>query len=146
LKANVYDASQVNKVQDAKVINIISVMPAQIQVSNKQAQQLAEVGGGVLGAVGGGLLGNKLDRGGLGGTALGGVAGGATGAAAGSLVPGKTLVEGVSLTYDDGAGHTLNSTEVGRSCEYKPGKAVMVSTSPTETRIQPNDTCPPPAP
>jgi hypothetical protein len=74
---------------------------------------------------------------------VGAVAGGAVGAAAGSLVPGQVLVDGVSITYTD-HGSTFSSAQVGRTCEYAPGQAIMVSTWPTETRIQPNHECPPP--
>jgi outer membrane lipoprotein SlyB len=74
---------------------------------------------------------------------VGAVGGGAVGVAAGSLVPGQVLVDGVSITYTDHGG-TFSSAQVGKTCEYVPGQAIMVSTSPTETRVQPNATCPPP--
>ena len=32
-----------------------------------------------------------------------------------------------------------NSAQVGQVCEFKPGLAIMISTTPTETRIQPNN-------
>ena len=143
LKANVYSADQVNTTQDAKVINILAVTPAQIEADNSQNQKTAEVAGGILGAVGGGIAGNKLAGHGVAGTAVGGVAGGAGGAAAGSLVPGKVLVDGVSITYEY-QDKTLNSAQVGKLCEYTPGKAVLISTKGNETRIQPNATCPAP--
>jgi outer membrane lipoprotein SlyB len=75
---------------------------------------------------------------------VGAVGGGVVGSAAGSLVPGQVLVDGVSITYTD-HGDTFNSAQVGRLCEYAPGQAIMISTSPTETRIQANATCPPPS-
>ncbi|WP_264798918.1 hypothetical protein, partial [Acetobacter peroxydans] len=74
--------------------------------------------------------------------ALGGVGGAAAGVGAGSLVPGKTLVEGVSLTYEQN-NQTFNSAQVGRACEFAPGRAIMVESAPGETRIQPNHACPP---
>jgi outer membrane lipoprotein SlyB len=141
LASNVYTANQVNTAQAAKVVQILAVMPAKVQVDNTQAQKTAEVIGGLLGAVGGGVLGNNLGHQTTGNTALGAAGGGVVGVAAGSLVPGKVLVDGVSITYEDGS-HTLNSVQVGKLCQFVPGKAVVVSTSPMNTRIQPNNVCP----
>lgn len=142
LKANVYRADQVNTAQAATIANILAVMPAKIEADNTQQKQVAQLAGGILGAAAGGVAGSNLfTRNKVGGTALGAVGGGAVGAMAGSLVPDKILVEGVSITYEMN-GRTLNSAQVGRNCEYAPGKAVLVSTSPIETRIQPNATCP----
>lgn len=141
LQANVYRANQVNSRQDAKVINVLAVMPAKVEVDNTQAQKTAQIVGVLLGAAGGGVIGNKLGNHSTAGTAVGAVGGGAAGAAAGSLVPGKVLVDGVSITYEE-QGKTFNSAQVGKLCEFVPGKAVVIATSPTETRIQPNSTCP----
>jgi outer membrane lipoprotein SlyB len=93
------------------------------------------------GALAGGVVGNNIARHSSTNVLVGGVGGGAVGALAGSLVPDKTLVDGVSLTYVEN-GKTLNSAQVGKACEFKPGPAIGVSTGPNETRIQPNDTCP----
>jgi outer membrane lipoprotein SlyB len=141
LQANVYKENQVNSAQKAKVVKILAVMPAKIEVDNSQNQKTATTVGALLGAVGGGVLGNEISAQKGTGTVVGAVAGGAGGGAVGSLVPGKVLVAGVSITYVYN-GKTLNSAQVGRLCEYTPGKAVVISTSPTETRIQPNATCP----
>jgi outer membrane lipoprotein SlyB len=141
LEANVYSASQVNQKQDAKVVDILAVLPAKIEVSNEQAKKAAELLGGIGGAIGGAVIGNNIATHAPINTALGGAAGGAVGVLAGSMVPDKTLVEGVSLTYVEG-GRTLNSAQVGKSCEFKPGKAIVISTGPNETRIQPNAACP----
>ncbi len=142
--ANVYDASQVNQRQEAKVVNILAVTPSRVQVSNAQNQRTAQIAGGIFGALAGGTIGNNIGRPTAFNTLLGGTAGGATGVAAGSLVPGQVLVEGVSLTYEE-AGHTYSSAQVGRLCEFQPGKALMFSTGGNETRIQSNATCPAPA-
>lgn len=142
LKANVYRPDQVNTAQSAMIANILAVMPAKIEADNTQQKQTAQIAGGLLGAVAGGVLGSDLSRWNkVGGATVGAVGGGTAGALAGSLVPGKVLVDGVSLTYEMN-GRTMNSAQVGRMCEYVPGKAVLVSTGPTETRIQPNATCP----
>lgn len=71
----------------------------------------------------------------------GGAGGGVAGAAAGSLVSDKTMVEAVSLSYKSGT-KVLSSTQVGKSCLFTPGLAVMISTKENETRIQPNAKCP----
>lgn len=142
LQANVYKAGQVNTQQDAKVVEILAVMPAKIEADNAENKRGAQVIGGLLGAIGGGVLGNRLSNNRADGTAVGVVGGGVTGAVAGSLVSDKVLVDGVSLTYVFQK-KTLNSAQVGLLCEYAPGKAVMISTSATETRIQANATCPP---
>lgn len=140
LQANVYRADQVNSQQEAKVVKILLVTPARIEVDNSQNKRTAEVVGGLLGAIGGGVIGNNTGHA-SGGATLGVAAGGVTGLAAGSLVPGKVLVDGVSITYED-QGRTFNSAQVGRVCEFTSGKAVVISTSANETRIQPNATCP----
>lgn len=139
LQANVYSADQVNQAQAANVVKILAVLPAKIEVSNAQEKAGAQVLGALFGAAAGAALGGHF-----GGAAIGGaLAGGAGGAVGGSLVPGRTLVEGVSLTYAF-RGKTMNSAQVGRRCQFRNGKAIMVSTGPNSTRIQPNATCPVP--
>ncbi|HBI83654.1 hypothetical protein G3I67_01685 [Orrella sp. NBD-18] len=135
-KPNVYRGGQVNQQQSAKTIQIIALSPVQVEVDNTKGQQAAMIGGAVLGAVIGGVLGNQSRNTGA-GIALGGLAGGA----GGSLVSNTVMVEGVSITYQDGT-HTMNSVQVGRLCEYKQGAAVMISSAPGETRIQPNNEVP----
>jgi outer membrane lipoprotein SlyB len=142
LKANVYTASQVNSQQDATMVEILSVMPAQVEVDNSKQKTQAQVGGAMLGALAGGLGGGLggLSSAGTAGTTIGG---GVAGAAAGSLVNDKVLVAGVTLGYRYQAkGQIVTSTQVGKSCEFQRGDALMVSTSRNETRIQPNATCP----
>lgn len=135
-RPNVYRGGQVNQQQAAKTVEIIALSPVQVEVDNTQGKQAAMIGGAVLGAVIGGVLGNQSRNTGA-GIGLGGVAG----AAGGSLVSNTVLVDGVSITYRDGT-HTLNSVQVGKVCEYKLGVAVVISTAPTETRIQPNNDIP----
>lgn len=141
LASNVYTADQVNSRQKAEVITILAVTPARVQVDNTQAKKASELVGGLLGAVAGAAVGRNVgDRN---NTTIGAVAGGATGVAAGSLVSDKTLVNGVSITYEDN-GQTFNSAQVGMLCQFAPGKAILISTSANVTRIQPNATCPAP--
>jgi outer membrane lipoprotein SlyB len=141
LQPNVYRAGQVNQQQEAVVVNILAILPAKIEVSNEQARATAQLLGGLAGAIGGGVIGNNVARHSATNVLVGGAAGGAAGALAGSLVPNTTLVDGVSLTYMRN-GRTLNSAQVGRVCDFKPGSAIVISTAANETRIQPNDTCP----
>lgn len=139
--SNVYTSDKVNTQQEVKTVKIIAVLPARVQVDNTQAKQNAQIVGGVLGALAGGLTGNKLDGGR--GTLTGGAVGAGVGVAAGSLVSDKVLVDGVSLTYKDGA-KTFNSAQVGKLCEFNPGTAILITTVTSETRIQPNAVCPDP--
>jgi outer membrane lipoprotein SlyB len=143
-RADVYKAGQVNTAQEANTVKILAVLPAQIEVDNSQQKKQAQVGGAVLGAILGGVAGNAVsnhsNKGTL--TAGGAVVGGGAGLVAGSMVDDKTLVPGVSLTYVLNS-RTLHSAQVGRLCEFEPGKAIMISTKMNETRIQPNAACPP---
>lgn len=142
LQSNVYKANQVNQAQEVKTVQILAVLPAKIEVDNTEQKKAAQVSGVLIGAILGAAIGGAAKNNTGLATATGTVAGGAVGGAAGSLVSDKVLVDGVSLTYTF-KGKTLNSTQVGRACEYAPGMmAVMISTSPTETRIQPNRECP----
>jgi outer membrane lipoprotein SlyB len=141
LQSNVYQACQVNQRQEAEVVEILAVLPAKVEVSNEEARRLAQAGGIVLGAIGGAAIGNNVKNASANTRVVGGVAGAGVGGVAGSLVPGKVLVEGVSLTFVQN-GKTFNSAQVGKACEFKTGKAIVVSTTPTETRIQPNSQCP----
>ncbi|RIZ70054.1 MAG: hypothetical protein D0530_08675 [Methylococcales bacterium] len=140
LQSNVYRAGQVNTAQAARSIKIITILPAKIEVDNSEQKKQAQVGGAILGALAGGLGGGFGGLGGLGTTGTT-IAGGAVGAAAGSLVSDKILVEGVSIAYSEN-GKMFTSAQVGRACEYRPGATIIISTSPTETRIQPNASCP----
>jgi outer membrane lipoprotein SlyB len=142
LQSNVYQAGQVNQRQEAEVVEILAVLPAKVEVSNEEARRLAQAGGTVLGAIGGAAIGSNVKNASTGTAVVGGVAGAGVGRLAGSAVPGKVLVDGVSLTFVQN-GKTFNSAQVGKICEFKPGNAIVVSTTPTETRIQPNSQCPP---
>ena len=140
-EANVFDASQVNTQQEAKTVNILSISPTKIKVSNEANKKAATVVGGLLGAVAGGVLGNTHNS----DTAIiGAVGGGAAGALGGSLVNDTTLVPGVLIGYSEN-GKIFTSAQVGKACEFKlGGVALMVKTLSNETRIQPNTSCPEP--
>ncbi len=141
-RADVYTSDQVNSRQAAKVVTVLAVMPARVKVDNSANRQTAQLAVGLLGAVGGAFLGGGLAQHDvLAVGALGAVGGGALGVAGGSIVPDSVLVAGVSITYVED-GQTFNSAQVGKVCEYVPGRAIMIETSPTVTRIQPNASCP----
>lgn len=139
--ADVYDTGQLNSKQETKTVNVISVLPAKVAVDNKANKQAAQTFGAILGAVAGGIAGHNVGTGSTLGTTAGAVGGGAVGAAAGTLVKDKVLVEGVSLTYKEGT-KVYTSTQVGKTCQFTTGLAVVISTKNNETRIQPNTTCP----
>lgn len=139
--ADVYDAAQLNSKQETKTVNIISVLPAKVAVDNKANKEAAQTFGAIIGAVAGGVAGHNVGSGSGLGTAAGAVGGGAVGAAAGTLVKDKSIVDGVSLTYKDGT-KLLTSTQVGKSCQFTTGLAIVITTKNNETRIQPNTTCP----
>ncbi|PHM58959.1 membrane protein [Xenorhabdus sp. KK7.4] len=139
--ADVYDTTQLNGKQETKTINIISVLPAKIAVENKANKEAAQTFGAILGAVAGSVVGYNAGSGSGAGTAAGAVGGGALGAAAGSVVKDKVIVEGVSLTYKEKT-KIYTSTQVGRTCQFTPGLALVITTKTNETRIQPNAACP----
>jgi outer membrane lipoprotein SlyB len=139
-KANVYRAGQLNQAAKSEIIQIKLIMPAQVEVDNTQGKKNAEMAGALLGALLG-AQGSKNSK--NSNTKANAVVGGAAlGGAAGSMVSDKTLVEGVQITYESTGGKLTTSVQVGRVCEYKIGSSMLVSTSPTETRIQPNTECP----
>ncbi|MCL1497655.1 hypothetical protein CO583_09100 [Parasaccharibacter sp. TMW2.1882] len=143
-RPDVYDQSQVNTVQRGRAVQIISVSAARVNVDNSRNRDTAKIVGGILGAALGSGLAVGAGHAGWGG----GLAAGAGGALGGSLVGGQavgghTLVDGVTIAYQDRAGgDVLLSTQVGRTCEYRPGTALLVSTGENGTRVQPNAACP----
>ncbi|MDF7673423.1 hypothetical protein PT277_00625 [Acetobacteraceae bacterium ESL0709] len=143
-RPDVYDQSQVNKIQRTRIVSIIAVSPARINVDNTANQNTARVAGGILGAALGSGLATGVGHTGWGGGLAAGAGGAAGGALLGGAVEGKTtLVSGVSVTYQDRAGgEVFTSTQVGQPCEYVPGTAQLVTTANNETRVQPNAVCP----
>lgn len=140
-QADVFDSSQVNTKQEAKTVRILTVSPAKVKVTNEQNRQRAQLIGGILGAATGIAVGYNNQRNQEVGGAL---AGGAMGAAAGTLVPGTVLVDGVLLGYSL-EGKIYTSTQIGRPCQFALGQiSLMVTMLTNETRIQPNATCPEP--
>lgn len=138
-RSDTYMAGEVNQRQAIKVVTIISVSPARIQVDNTSRRRTAQIVGGILGAGLGAGLGTGVAHSTAAG-ALGGLGGIAAGAAGGSIVPGTTYVNGVQIAYQDGH-QAFSSAQVGRLCEYGPGPATLIAMNATQTRIQPNRQC-----
>ncbi len=136
-RASSYRSTQVNQKQAAEVIEMIAILPAQVEVDNTEAQKKRQILGAILGAAGGAAIGNAV---GGNNTAAGGLLGGAAGAVVASTTENTVLVEGVTLTFVQDS-KTYSSSQVGRACEFKPGRAVMISMRADETRIQPNNSC-----
>jgi outer membrane lipoprotein SlyB len=138
-RSDTYTATAVNQAQQVRTVEILSIGTAQVAVSNTENRSDAKTIGTVLGAIAGVALGSH-NRHDTTGRVLGGLAGGAVGNLAGGAVGGDrtSYVDGVQLTFRYN-NKLYNSAQVGRVCEFKPGLAVMISTTPTETRIQPNN-------
>lgn len=141
LASNVYSGNQVNTRQEVNTVRIISIIPAKVVVDNSQQRDTAQTAGALLGAVAGAVIGHQYSDS---GAVAGGVAGGTLGALGASSLETKKLVEGVTLTYQTFSQppKTYSSTQVGRSCQFQPGLATMITTKYNETRIQPNAACP----
>ncbi|MDO5531139.1 glycine zipper 2TM domain-containing protein [Sutterella sp.] len=139
-RADTYTAGQVNRVQEVNTVEIIGIAPARVAVSNQSNRQTAQIAGAVLGAIAGAAIGSHNNHSGH-ARALGGVAGGAVGALAGDAIagPDTTYTDGVQITFKNAGGRVLQTAQVGRPCEFKYGTAVMVSPTPAEARIQPNN-------
>lgn len=141
-RPDVYDQSMVNQAAEQRVVSILLVSPAHINANNSQNHTTSTVGGGLVGAGLGAGLGTAFGGGAIG--ALAGLGGAAIGAGIGSQVErDHAIVDGVIITYDDPRlVGTHSSMQVGRVCEYHPGKALLILTNRNETRIQPNAQCP----
>ena len=138
-RSDVSTAGQVNQMQEVRTVEIIAVQSARVAVGNTEDRTDARNIGMILGAIAGAAIGNHNNHS-TSARVMGGLAGGALGGIAGQSVGGnrQELVNGVQITFRDG-NKLYNSAQVGQVCEFKTGTAIMVSQSPTETRIQPNN-------
>jgi hypothetical protein len=134
-KASSYEVSALNQKQEAKTINIIAVTAAKVTVDNKETKKNVAAVSGLLGSVAGAFIGNNQGE-----TLVGGVLGGVVGGASGMLVSNNVMVDAVTLTYSEN-NKIYTSTQVGQSCEFNPGIALVISTKEGETRVQPNAVC-----
>lgn len=140
-RADTYSAGQVNQVQEVNTVEIIAVNAARVAVPNTENQNTAQVTGAILGAIAGAAIGSHGNHS-TSSRVMGGLAGGALGGLAGNAVAGgssTSYTDGVQIVFRTASGRVLQTTQVGRPCEFKAGTAVMVSPSPNEARIQPNN-------
>ena len=140
-RSDTYYASAVNQAQQVRTVEILAIGSAKVAISNEANRSDGSNIGMILGAIAGAAIGNQSHDHRLTNRVIGGLAGGVVGHMLGESAGGRDsvdYVDGVQLTfrYKD---KLYNSAQVGRPCEYKTGLAVMISTSPTETRIQPNN-------
>lgn len=133
-------SNQVNQAQQVQTVEIIAIQPARVAVNNQsEPQRFSDGSGTALGGILGAVIGNQVTHHRDSGTAIGAIAGAALGAAGSSAAsPQNSLVDGVQLTFKMN-GRIFNSAQVGQMCEFKYGPAIMTSTGPTSTRIQPNN-------
>lgn len=138
-RSDVYTTGQLNQMQEVKTVEIIAIQPARVAVGNTDTRSDVRNIGMILGAIAGAAIGNHNNHS-TSSRVLGGLAGGAVGGIAGQSVGGnrQELVNGVQLIYRMGD-KMFNSTQVGQACEFKIGTAIVISQTPTETRIQPNN-------
>ncbi len=138
-RSDVYMQNQVNQAQQVQTVEIIAIQPARVAVNNSSDRDVSQLVGTALGGILGAVIGNQVDHHHSAGTTVGALAGAALGAGASSMVsPETSLVDGVQLTFKLN-GRIFNSAQVGQVCEFKYGPAIMISTGPTSTRIQPNN-------
>lgn len=138
-RADVYASNQVNQAQQVQTVDIIAIQPARIAVNNQSDRSVSQLVGTAIGGILGAVIGNQITHHGSAGTTIGALAGAALGSGASSMAsPDNSLVSGVQLTFKLN-GRIFNSAQVGQPCEFKYGRAIMTSTGPTSTRIQPNN-------
>lgn len=138
-RSDVYGSNQVNQAQQVQTVEIIAIQPARVAVNNQSDRNVSQLVGTALGGILGAVVGNQVTHHRDSGTAIGAIAGAALGAGASNMAsPQNALVDGVQLTFKMN-GKIFNSAQVGKMCEFKYGPAIMTSTGPTSTRIQPNN-------
>ena len=113
-RSDVYGSNQVNQAQQVQTVEIIAIQPARVAVNNQSDRNVSQMVGTALGGILGAVIGNQ------------------------AASPQNSLVDGVQLTFKMN-GRIFNSAQVGQMCEFKYGPAIMTSTGPTSTRIQPNN-------
>ena len=111
-RADTYYAGQVNQVQEVNTVQIIAVNAARVAVPNDDNRDTARMTGAILGAIAGAAIGGSSST---------------------------SYTDGVQIVFRTASGKVLQSAQVGRPCEFKTGTAVMVSPTPNEARIQPNN-------
>lgn len=140
-RADVYGAYEINRQQEVRVVEILSIGPAQIAVDNTESRARAQGVGALLGAVTGAVIGNHgrhTTNSRVGGGLIGGLVGGIAGTVAGGI-DSTAYENGVQIVFRTPSGRIFQSAQVGSVCEYRLGPAPLVSTYEGETRVQPNN-------
>ncbi len=139
-RSDTYSAMAVNQAQEVRTVEILSVGIAKVAVPNEENRSNSQTIGTLLGAIAGAAIGNHGNH-----DTASRVMGGLAGAAVGHIVADGTTgysstsyVDGVQITFRYN-NKLFSSAQVGQVCEYKLGPAIMISMTPTETRIQPNN-------
>lgn len=140
-RPDAFDVSQINTKEKAKTVQIMSVTPTKIKVTNEQRKKQAQTIGGLLGGIIGVATGASYNTS---NAIAGGVGGTVIGAASGSLVSDTALVDGVMLSFkEDGEKDASITAQVGELCQYKAHDYTLaVSMKDGSTRLQPNAVCP----
>ena len=134
--SNVFDVTQINKRQELKKVNILSITPGKVKVKNTENKKRAKIVGALIGGASGLALTSRNQ------SVLGTIIGGLGGSGVGSLLARDTvLVNGVSVIYQQDDGRILTSIQVGNPCDFAPGSALVVVTGENSTRIQSNHSC-----
>lgn len=138
-RADTFSTSGVNQAQQVREITITRLAPVQIAVDNNQNRDDNSTTGMIVGGLIGAAVGHHVKHSGS-AAAIGAVAGGALGNMAATAASGqrRAYVPGVQITYRYN-GKLYSSAQVGQVCEYQLGAAYMLSSTATETRIQPNN-------
>lgn len=138
-RSDTFDTSEVNRLQQVKLVEIVELGPARIKVNNRSERNESGDYGMLLGAIAGVAIGKHAGHSNT-SKVLGGLTGAAVGSMAGKQLSGKNqeIIDGVQITFNY-EGKTYSSTQVGLLCEYRLGPARLIASNSRETRIQPNN-------
>ncbi len=100
----------------SQVVQILTLSPANVEEAAADNKKTLQTIGGLVSVLGGAMAGNNMYR-----------------ASTGTPLR-------LSITYLQN-GQTLTSIQAGRLCEFTQGDAVVIETSSSATRIQPNASC-----
>ncbi|MGI9392186.1 MAG: hypothetical protein ACR2N8_01430 [Parvibaculales bacterium] len=136
LRSDEYSAVDINKRQEVIELEIISVKKAKVVLDDIRKLEVGKLFGSLVGAAIGSAVGNRSDN--EGEAIIAGIVAGRD--IASNLADRKSVIDGVSIVYRQG-NKNFSSAQLGRPCEYKAGKAFIISGDREETRVQPNAVC-----